>query len=233
MIIQKKLEQIKQKFSEIYGDNLITLYLYSDFKDDLEKEKQDIVNLLLILKSVDIKELNLHQNNQKLIVKKFFNKTPITIKIFTKEELLNSLDVFPIEFLNLKESRVLLLGKDVLEDIKIDQQNLRHECEFYLRTHILKLREGFIQPKRNEAQLIRESLPFLLSIFKYLLLLLKQKIPKEKSEIVLHLAHKIDFNKDVFYRIIGNLDSNKLGNYFEKYLTELEKIVKKVDKLEF
>jgi len=60
--------------------------------------------------------------------------------IFTVSEFLSSDDVFPIEYLDMKDGHKLLYGRDFLSEINVSDANLRHECEFDLRSKLLKLR---------------------------------------------------------------------------------------------
>ena len=48
---------------------------------------------------------------------------------FTEDYIIRSTDVFPIEFLDMKENHVTLYGKDLFEAIAVDTKNLRFQCE--------------------------------------------------------------------------------------------------------
>ena len=51
---------------------------------------------------------------------------------FTVAELQNAADVFPIEFHFMEYARKVLYGTDVLADLKISDEFLRHQTEFEL-----------------------------------------------------------------------------------------------------
>ena len=136
-----------KKIEEILKENLVSLYSY------------DTSNLLIVVKSAPLNVLDQIQS----IYKKLAGK----LTVFTQAELENALDVFPIEFLEMQRQRTLLAGTDLLENVKISPSNLRHECEFYLRSNILKLREGYIN-KENPEGLITQSLPSFLKVLKFM-----------------------------------------------------------------
>lgn len=225
------LEFLKKEIQEIYQDQLIGLYSYEDSLVEFNQGKILKHQFLLVVTDYTQNQLESQFRLQKILQKKILRHQSVSMKLFTKEELVNSLDVFPIEFLDLKENRALLLGDDILKTLDISLINLRHECEFYLRTYILKLREGYIQPRRDVSFLIRESLPFLISIFKYLLVIHKKSVPKGNSEVILYLSDELKFDRDVFYKILGHLHEKDLEKYFFIYLKELETITQQIDKL--
>jgi hypothetical protein len=220
MYKEQNMEKIIKKIQEIHQDNLISLYLYGE---QIGKQQ----SMLLILNQANEENLKKHKAIQKTILKE-----NIKLDIFTQKEAESALDVFPIEFMEMKENRELLAGIDILKEIKIDPANLRHECEFYLRSNILKLRSGYLTPLADLAELIQISLPSFLLVFKYLLVLDNQPIPKEKTAMIETLAKKIKFNPQIFNQILQNFDSKKLlATYFASYLKELEIITNQVDTL--
>jgi hypothetical protein len=93
------------------------------------------------------------------------------------------------------------------------------------------LREGYIQPRRNLHQLIEDSFPSFISIFKYVLMLLKQEVPKDNLQIIIELNKKIDFNIDIFSTILSHMAQKDLTSFFPEYLQELEKITAQVDRM--
>ncbi len=68
--------------------------------------------------------------------------TPLTL---TAATLRDSADVFPIDFLDLRERRGLLAGDDVLADLEVPLVNLRHQCEYELRSRFIGLRQAFLR----------------------------------------------------------------------------------------
>src|SRR5206468_2757222 len=62
--------------------------------------------------------------------------------VLTEEQIRRSVDVFPLEFLDLAERRALLEGRDVLAGVHVDRANLRHQCEYELRSKLLGLRQA-------------------------------------------------------------------------------------------
>ena len=58
----------------------------------------------------------------------------------TRDEIATSADVFPIEWLDVRERHLLLEGEDVLSGIVVDHECLRRQIEHELRGKHLRLR---------------------------------------------------------------------------------------------
>ena len=61
--------------------------------------------------------------------KKYGKKKLAAPLIMTPDYIQNSVDVFPIEFLNIKMFHQTVHGQDLFPDINIKQSDLRHQCE--------------------------------------------------------------------------------------------------------
>jgi hypothetical protein len=59
--------------------------------------------------------------------------------LFSREEFLSSLDVFPVEASEIRRQYRLLLGEDVVADGLVTMKHLRHQLEFELRSKKLLL----------------------------------------------------------------------------------------------
>ncbi len=129
------------KIKEILGENLVTLAEYYT---------GDETSLLAICNTLDFDEL------QKL---KKLKEIPF---IFTKEELTDGVDVFPIEFLNIRQNHKIHYGDDILKDIEISKENLRHQLEFEFRSKLIHLRRQYLQLKDKHLEnLILSAVPTL------------------------------------------------------------------------
>ena len=98
------IEKLKTFIHDIYGHHLVSLYTYG--RQPLRDMSPQYV--LLIVDTNDINLLKRHGSK-----KKPFNST-VQFYIFTEKELLNAVDVFPIEFLEMQHNKQLIYGSDVL-----------------------------------------------------------------------------------------------------------------------
>lgn len=132
------------KIKEILGENLVTLAEYYT---------GDERALLAVCNTLDFEHI------QKL---KQLKEIPL---IFTREEIMDGTDVFPIEFLNIRQRHKTLYGDDFLKDIGISKKNLRQQLEFDLRSKLIHLRKEYLLfSGRHLENLILSAVPTLVPI---------------------------------------------------------------------
>ena len=134
----------KGKLTDILGSNLVALVQY---------HTGDETRLLAICNHIDFTTL---QSIKPL------KEIPL---VMTEEELTDGVDVFPIEFLNIKQHYEVLHGEDCLADITISKKHLRHQLEFEFRSKLIHLREEYLQFKGKDLEhLILAAVPTLMPI---------------------------------------------------------------------
>ena len=208
--------------SHIYDAHLIGAYTYiADLNPGASRQA-----LLVVVDQLPFGVLKKQQSLSKAL-----RKCVSSLKLFTREELLQSLDVFPIEFLDIINDHTLIVGQDCLKSLEVDPAHLRHECEFYLRSTILKLRENFAFADASPKTLITDSLPMVVSISKYYLRLLGKPVPHTAAEAIIELRHVVQFDTKVFLDLLTLKSKVKPAMVFESYLTQLEAISGQLDVL--
>jgi hypothetical protein len=65
--------------------------------------------------------------------------------LLTRDEFVSSLDAFPIEFGDIIDRHVTLVGRDPFDNVRVPQEDLRRACEVQARSHLIHLREGFLE----------------------------------------------------------------------------------------
>jgi hypothetical protein len=84
--------------------------------------------------------------------------------LLSRAEFARSLDAFPLEFGDIIARHVVLAGADPFEGVRVDPQDLRRACEVQARSHLIHLREGFLETAGRDhevARLVRDSIPSL------------------------------------------------------------------------
>ena len=118
---------------------------------------------------------------------------------FTKQYILSSLDVFPIEFSEIKDNHILLYGEDVFNDIIIDPKNIRLFCEEQVKGKILLIYQSYIDSGGDERllrKILHDSLNGLLPIFRQLLMI-RNILPKtHKRELLEQFCQSFELNPD-------------------------------------
>jgi hypothetical protein len=80
--------------------------------------------------------------------------------ILERDEFTRTLDVFPLEYGEIIASHVAVFGDDPFEGISVPQADMRRGCELQAKSHLIHLREGFLETggdPRAVARLIGAS----------------------------------------------------------------------------
>jgi len=228
--------ELAHELERIYGDNLKSVVLYgSAASKDYSKKFSDF-NIFCVLG--DPSPTALAKANG--LVKKWVKKGNPPPHFFSPDHIETSLDVFPMEFLDMQDRHELLLGEDPVRNISVDMKNLRHECESELKGKLLHLRafyaENCDKPKLISEMIVKSFSTFL-AAFKGTLRLLGEHVPTDARAVVELLATNVDINPQIFFDVIDiRLGASLLPRkedaleMFERFMKEVEVVTEFVDK---
>lgn len=166
--LNQEISTFIQSLKEIYSEDLLSVILYGSAASGEFVNKHSNLNILVILKSTELSFLKRASKT----VRRSKNLTPLFL---TKEYILSSTDVFPIEFLDIQENYIVLYGQDVLKEIHIDLKNLRFQCEQELKIKLLNLKHLYLSLNSQPANLKEPLLKSVTSILHILRNVLRLK----------------------------------------------------------
>ncbi len=80
------------------------------------------------------------------------------------QEFGRSLDAFPLEFGEILADHAVTFGSNPFEGLRVEPAHIRHACEIQARSHLLHLREGYVETRgRGDALadlIARSAAPF-------------------------------------------------------------------------
>ncbi len=221
------VEQLINEMKELIGDNLISVVKFGS-----EGEPN---NILLVLNKLDFNILN----DIKPLVIRHRKKGFVVPLIFTKEELFDGSDVFPLEFLDMKYPHKTLYGEDTINQIKFDKKHVRRQLEFEFRSKLIHLRENYIwikHPKELKALLI-SAVPVIMPLF-YGLLFLKNIEPSTKLDSLFKLvSQEYKVNLDILKKIKKlktekiKINKEELDEYVKELIGLLADLGETVDEM--
>ena len=103
-------------------------------------------------------------------------------RLLTRAILAASLDVFPVEILDLRTHHVVLHGSDPFAGLVIRTEALRLQCERELREKLMRLREGYVTAHASKGalrDLLVDSYTSFIALFRGCLQLLGTTAPPE------------------------------------------------------
>jgi predicted nucleotidyltransferase len=228
-VITEKFKPFQDEILSGYTDNIYSITLTgSVLTDDFVPGKSDI-NSVVVLAEMDLKFLELLS----ALGKKYQKKRIAAPLIMTPEYIMNSLDVFPIEFLNIKLLHKTLFGENLFQDLKINRVDLRLQCERELKVRLIGLRQGYISCLGNSKMLMEmfiDSFSGYIPLFRGIILLLGKEPPVTSRDAIAVLEEVSGVNTRVFDTILTQkkqktkLMMGQLNTIFQDYYAAIEKL---------
>ena len=175
------------------------------------------------------------------MIPKWKKRAVATPLFMTRAFIGSSVDVYPVEFLNMKRHYQVVHGEDVLRDLVFEKRALRLQCEREMKGKLMLLRTGFLETAGKAESLQRlmaASITAFLSVFGALLTLKDREVPHGRREIVAAVADMYGIDAAPFLSCIDlregkkGLSFGELTAVFRSYTTEIQKLIKAVDGLE-
>ena len=233
-----KFEAFLDDLKAAHGKNLASVILYgSAAAGDFIPQASDY-NLLIALQKITPRDLR----NSHAVMREWTRLGYHVPVYFTVDELQTAADVFPIEFHNMERARKVLYGTDVLADLNISDEFLRHQTEYELRSKLIRLRRAYIPASTSVeglTDLMAESLSSFASLFRAVLLLSGVEPPVTKHKIVALTAQKLNLDGKPFEKIFNirennfaqKLDDVSANQLFGEYMEQIEAVIAAVDTL--
>lgn len=231
-----KPEDLISVFQEHYENNLESVILYGSAASKNFNEKYSNYNLLILVKNE--METNLLSGDKQ--IRQWLKKNPPPL-IWDLNFFNNSIDVFPLEFIELQKHHRILFGKP-LPPFEVEPKNLRHQVEMELRGKYLQIRHHpsyLLGEARECIQFLMKTLPSMLALFKGVLYLTKKEPEENWKQRTEQLALLIDFHPEVFLNLVSIREDKlplprkeEVWEIMEAFLTELRHIIKLVNNLE-
>src|SRR5918911_4309859 len=139
-IVRSALNHLVEDLRSTHGDNLASVVLYGSAAAGDYIELRSDYNLLIALNRIPPADLRLAQAPMREW-QRLGHPLPV---YFTVAELQDAADVFPIEFHQMQQARLVLYGRDPFEFVEISDANLRHQTEYELRSKLIQLRRLYI-----------------------------------------------------------------------------------------
>lgn len=152
------------------------------------------------------------------------------------DEFARSLDVFPLEYGEIIADHRLLDGADPFEPLQIGEADLRRACEVQAKSHLLHLREGYLEvtgrPKAV-VDLIVDSAPALAALLRNIARLEGVSFD-DRDSLAGHMRGRLSLETDVLRDVLalagdGHPDADAAIRLFPAYLDAVDRLSRYVD----
>lgn len=245
--LETSLKKIREEFipevQKSFGDALEAVILYGSAARGSYVPGGSDINLLIIIREPDPEKIMALGSEEARLLKKHH----ISLHVLSEGEFIRSADIFPMEYLDIREAGQVLYGENIAERLTITRKNLRHQVEERLRGNINALRQALIASRGSSrllSQLLRANFGTLIAPLRGLLRLkeeaLQQSGEKERTQPrgELELLQKVQEEygvdttplKEVLtFREGGRTDAKRLAVNAVTFLTSLVRTVDEMD----
>lgn len=137
------------RLRELGGGNALALTVFGALAmGDFDPAKQTVRNVL-VLHAVDLDMLR-QLAGEGMHLGKARIAAPL---IMTPQYIENSLDAFPLEFLEIQQNHIGVFGPEYFQDLSIQDSHVRLQCERELRTMLIGMRQGLLSAGGREKLL--------------------------------------------------------------------------------
>jgi len=161
--------------------------------------------------------------------------------IMTPDYIHQSLDVFPIEFLDIRLLHYTWIGEDVFENIQIDLSDLRRQCEGELKIRLIGLRQGYISSLGDRKMLSENFISAFsgyIPLFRGIIMLHGKQPPISNADVLSALGETSGIAIDPF-KVVWKLKQERskpsiqqLNKIFDDCYRTIEKLGNAVNALE-
>ena len=222
------IDNISSSLDEQLKSKLVAFYLFGSVMilEDFHPGISDINTFIVLSNDSGCDEIEKIRE----IYKKVKN-VPLAIPLILKEnEIKESADVFPIEFLEISEKKRLVRGIDVLFALNVSKEHIRRQCEGELKAKIIGLRKMLfgVDDIKNNLAILYKSLTSTLILLKQILRLKDITIPETRKAIIDELERvfniKLTGIKSLYkFREKGEkINKPNIVRLLKNYIEELE-----------
>ncbi|HEY3217398.1 MAG TPA: hypothetical protein VGK93_12990 [Candidatus Eisenbacteria bacterium] len=198
--------------------------------------KRSRVNLLVVARSLGLETLEAiaHAIPE---TKKPPHFDPLFL---TSRQIEKSLDSFPIEWLEIQETHLLLEGHDVLGGLEVPRGYLRLQCEHELRGKFIQLRQAYLLHSRHPDRLepvLKGAASSFAALFRTLLRLRGESPPADVPHLIERVSdlHGLNAEGLLGAYLVRHTERHYRGvelvAIHRKFLAELGRLVEAIDEL--
>ena len=205
-VIQTPVSQCAAQLIEKLGYNIQSILVYGSAAGVNFTPGVSNVNIAVIVRSLDFAVLK-----QVMGLVKAGRKHRMAVPLLlTKDYVLNALDVFPIEFSDIKEQHKVIFGEDFFAGLEVPLKDVKLLCEQQIKGKLLHLRQAYLDIGSNPGLLknfVAGALSDLLPVFRRLIQLKGQVPCANKEDMLGQLAEIFALDNQSLLAILH--DKNK------------------------
>jgi hypothetical protein len=234
--VASKIAPMLEDIVEAHAQNIHSIHIVGSAVIADYNEKLSDINSVVMLHNMDLKFITFLAP----LGKKYGKKRIAAPLVMTPEYVKDSLDAFPVEFLDFKLIHQTVYGSDILRDLQIAGHDLRLQCERELKTKLIRVRQGYISSLGKKdllASTLVRSITGSMALFRAIIYLLGKEPPLPRAEVIKTFGSASNIGIGIFETLLAlkagliKPPEQELHALFENYYLALEATGKIIDDL--
>jgi hypothetical protein len=226
-------DRIVNALHAIFGQRLRSVVAYGPPVENGSAEVAEPLSCLALVSNLTIADLEAsaaraHDWTRHQIA------TPL---LLPEDEFRRSLDAFPLEYAEILRAHQVLFGANPFDGISIERADLRRACETQIKSHLVHLREGYIEAAgtpRAIADLVTASAPAFGALLRNIARL-NGSVDKNRASATREGARAAQLPDAVVTSIVAlerptGIKAIDAARLFPEYLAAVEQLARYVDK---
>jgi len=213
----------------VFGDRLRSLVVYGPHVDGHTAAPLTCLALVSSLGFSDLEACARHSA-------RWHRNRIATPLVLSDTEFRTSLDAFPLEYGEIIRSHQRVYGSDPFDGVAIATADLRRACETQIKSHLVHMREGFIESGGEPSavsSLVADSAPGFTALLRHVAWL-NGSAAKDRQEATREGAREAGISDDIVASLIA-LDQEPAtrtsdpARLFPDYVAAVEQLARTVD----
>ncbi len=231
---RKIANEFVENVRQCFGEELLSVILYGPAARGEEIKGSTAVNFMVVVRDNTPSELAPCSS-----FVKSWERHGITAPLFiTPEYIRDSLDSFPLEFMEMKSSYSVITGADVLKYLEFRDCDIRNECEREIKGKLLHLRAEYLLirgDRKGLVDLTARSLNAFRLVFAGALALKRSLVPEKTLDLLESVAREYDLDEEFMTELNalarGEIrpDAVETDRLFDRYVEEMDKLSRAID----
>ena len=235
--MDQQLKELVERLKAAYGQRLVSVILYGSAASGDQDTAFSDINVLCVLDRVDAKSLA----QSEPIFRWLHEQKAAAPLLMDQRDVEKSTDCFPIEFQDMKDSRRVLHGADVVAGMTIDFSFYRARLEYELRSKLLRLRHQatpLLSDRDKLVKLCADSVSTFLVLSKHALRISGHTVSHRRREIVAELKKSLGGDFGSFETLLdvreGKIPREVADplSLFDNYMNQIHAVTDFVDGLQ-
>jgi hypothetical protein len=213
----------------VFGDRLLSVVAYGPH---LDGSSTSPLTCLALVSGLTVGDLELAARH----VSRWHKHGVATPLILPEAEFRASLDAFPLEYGEIIRAHQRVFGSDPFDGVAIAREDLRRACETQIKSHLVHLREGFLEAAGNPAaitELVTASAAAFTALLRHVAWLNGAE-PADRTQAAREGARAAGISDAVVADMLALTNRSAIGTtdparIFPEYLTAVEQLARAVD----